>query len=113
MKIQKFGTIKYSPESNLPIFQGFTFELSNERENELCQTQRGKMILMLSAIRDNLSEVIEHGIRLVEKESQDASGNFSIPLDGNTKSPEEIVAESLSRIMGKYYWAFFHKERYV
>ncbi|AGF88157.1 hypothetical protein SP058_00210 [Salmonella phage FSL SP-058] len=101
MKIQKFGTINFTDSLNLPIFSGFTFSVESESEQSMTQDKKLKTLIMVTAIRDHLSKVVKFIEEDISKASLRDSGDFSTPVGKSTKSPEEIVSESLSRIMAK------------
>ncbi|UUG68293.1 hypothetical protein PJM42_0045 [Salmonella phage vB_SenP_UTK0001] len=101
MKIQKFGTINFTDSLNLPIFSGFTFSIESESEQSMTQDKKLKTLIMVTAIRDHLSKVVKFIEEDISKASLRDSGDFSTPVGKSTKSPEEIVSESLSRIMAK------------
>ena len=101
MKIQKFGTINFTDSLNLPIFSGFTFSVESESEQSMTQDKKLKTLIMITAIRDHLSKVVKFIEEDISKASLRDSGDFSTPVGKSTKSPEEIVSESLSRIMAK------------
>ncbi|ECQ2932894.1 hypothetical protein FZ351_19230 [Salmonella enterica] len=101
MKIQKFGTINFTDSLNLPIFSGFTFSVESESEQSMTQDKKLKTLIMVMAIRDHLSKVVKFIEEDISKASLRDSGDFSTPVGKSTKSPEEIVSESLSRIMAK------------
>lgn len=101
MKIQKFGTINFTDSLNLPIFSGFTFSVESESEQSMTQDKKLKTLIMVTAIRDHLSKVVKFIEEDISKASLSDSGDFSTPVGKSTKSPEEIVSESLSRIMAK------------
>lgn len=101
MKIQKFGTINFTDSLNLPIFSGFTFSVESESEQSMTQDKKLKTLIMITAIRDHLSKVVKFIEEDISKASLRDSGDFSTPVGKSIKSPEEIVSESLSRIMAK------------
>lgn len=101
MKIQKFGTINFTDSLNLPIFSGFTFSVESESEQSMTQDKKLRTLIMITAIRDHLSKVVKFIEEDINKDSLSDSGDFSTPVGKSTKSPEEIVSESLSRIMAK------------
>lgn len=101
MKIQKFGTINFTDSLNLPIFSGFTFSVESESEQSMTQDKKLKTLIMVTAIRDHLSKVVKFIEEDINKASLRDSGDFSTPVGKSTKSPKEIVSESLSRIMAK------------
>lgn len=101
MKIQKFGTINFTDSLNLPIFSGFTFSVESESEQSMTQDKKLKTLIMVTAIRDHLSKIVKFIEEDISKASLRDSGDFSTPVGKSTKSPEEIVSESLSRIMAK------------
>ncbi|WDR22546.1 hypothetical protein PJM40_0047 [Salmonella phage vB_SenP_UTK0002] len=101
MKIQKFGTINFTDSLNLPLTSGFTFSIESESEQSMAQDNKLKTLMMISAIRDHFIKVVRYIEEDISKASLSDSGDFSTPVGKSTKSPEEIVSESLSRIMAK------------
>lgn len=101
MKIQKFGNIHFTEHLNLPILSGFTFGTENKSESENLSDVKLKTLMMLIAIRDHLTHVVDGVKKDIDKASLSDSGDFSVPAGKSTKSPEEIVSESLTRIMAK------------
>lgn len=99
MKIQKFGTINFT-EDGFPKPSNFDFNASAQ-EIVASQDIKVKVLLMIMAIRDHLNESIKQIQKDIDKASLSDSGDFSVPVGKSTKSPEEIVSESLSRIMAK------------
>lgn len=96
MKIQKFGIIKFT-EQGFPKPSHFDFE-ANPFEIKACEDAKIKALLMFTAIRDHLNESIKQIQQDIDNAYLSDSGDFSVPVGTNSKSPKQIVSESLSRI---------------
>ncbi len=100
MKIQKFGTIRFTPDGH-PIFEDFGFLIESQYEADVVRNKSGEEVLiLLSAFRDYFESIrkqAEHKIAELKEKDPDS---FSSLVGNNPKSPEEIVDSFLQR-MGK------------
>jgi hypothetical protein len=96
MKIQKFGTIRFT-HTGLPIFEGFMFAAESEEEQ---QTLHASKSFYLQKVMEELAKhFVDVYNRNAAKLDELAEGDmgYDKPIGSHTKSPVDIVNEFLSK----------------
>ncbi|EFR8087475.1 hypothetical protein H0088_004119 [Salmonella enterica] len=96
MKIQKFGTIRFT-DSGLPVFEGFMFVPESEEEQQALHASKP---LYLQKV---MEEVAKHFVGVYNRnaarldELAERDMNYDQPIGSHSKSPVDIVNEFLSK----------------
>lgn len=96
MKIQKFGTIRFT-EKGLPIFEGFIFAGESEEEDQVIRASKPIYLQkVMEEIAKHLVNVYNrNAAKLDELAERDMS--YDKPIGSHSKSPVDIVNEFLSK----------------
>lgn len=96
MKIQKFGTIRFT-DSGLPIFENFIFSSESEEEDKALRSSRAFYLhkVMETLTRHLLDAYIRNTAKLNELAERDMS--YDQPVGNYSKSPVDIVNEFLNK----------------
>ncbi len=101
MKIKKFGKLYISKETGAHVIENFEFQYDNPVEAEACKDKRVEAAFVFLTLSMHFASLANSIKREIPKAPERRSEDFSAAPEGNSKSAEEIVSETLSRIMAK------------
>ena len=96
MKIQKFGTIRFT-NSGLPVFEGFMFSPESEEEDKALRSSRAFYLQkVMETVTQHLVDAYNrNAAKLDELAERDMS--YDQPIGNYSKSPVDIVNDFLNK----------------
>ena len=96
MKIQKFGTVRFT-DSGLPIFEGFMFAPESEEEDKALRSSKPFYLQkVMETVAQHLVDTYNrNAAKLDELTERDMS--YDQPIGNYSKSPVDIVNDLLNK----------------
>ena len=96
MKIQKFGTIRFT-DSGLPVFKNFTFSHESEEEDKALRSSKPFYLqkVMETVAQQLVDAYNRNAAKLDELAERDMS--YDQPIGNYSKSPVDIVNDFLNK----------------